>query len=77
MCIDTLITLKMTPYEAWFGIKPHINNLRVQGCYVYVRVPEPKKLDNHVTRGHFLGFTKSRLIVRWYDTSTKTVSMPL
>lgn len=26
--------LKMTPYEAWYGVKPHINNLRVWGCHV-------------------------------------------
>jgi hypothetical protein len=65
--------LQMTPYEAWYGTKPHINHLRVWGCYVYVRIPDPKKLDNRVTRGHFLGFTKSRLIVRWYDLSTQTV----
>jgi len=65
--------LQMTPYEAWYGSKPHIDNLRVWGCYVYVRIPDPKKLDNHVARGHFLGFTKSRLIVRWYDPSTQTV----
>ena len=63
----------MSPYEAWYGTKPHIDNLRVWGCYVYVRVSDPKKLDNRVTRGHFLGFTKSRLIVRWYDPSTNTV----
>jgi len=65
--------LQMTPYEAWYGTKPHINNLRVWGCYVYVRIPDPKKLDHRVTRGHYLGFTKSRLIVRWYDPSTQTV----
>jgi len=65
--------LKITPYEAWYGTKPHINHLRVWGCYVYVRNPDPKKLDNRVTRGHFLGFTKSRLIVRWYDPTTQTV----
>jgi hypothetical protein len=63
----------MTPYEAWYGIKPHINNLRIWGCYVYVRVPDAKKLDHRVTRGYFLGFTKSRLIVRWFDPSTKSV----
>ncbi len=62
-----------TPYEAWYGLKPNINNLRVWGCYVYVRVPTPKKLDHRVVRGHFLGFTKSRLIVCWYDPATKTV----
>ncbi len=65
--------LQMSPYEAWYGTKPHMDNLRVWGCYVYVRVSDPKKLDNRVTRGHFLGFTKSRLIVRWYDPSTNTV----
>jgi hypothetical protein len=65
--------LGMSPYEAWYGKKPHINNLCVWGCHVYVRVPDPKKLDPRVTRGHFLGFTKSRLIVRWYDPSTQTV----
>ncbi len=62
-----------TPYEAWYKIKPHINNLRVWGCYVYVRVPNAKKLDHRVTRGYFLGFTKSRLIVRWFDPTSKTV----
>jgi len=65
--------IDMTPYESWYGTKPHINNLRVWGCYVYVRVSDAKKLDHHVTRGYFLGFTKSRLIVRWFDPATKTV----
>jgi len=36
-------TLGKTPYEAWYGRKPH---LRVCGCYVYVRLPDPKKLDH-------------------------------
>jgi hypothetical protein len=31
------------------------------------------KLDHRVTRGYFLRFTKSRLLVRWYDPLTKTV----
>jgi len=65
--------LGMTPYEAWYGTKPHINNLHVWGCYVYVRVPEPTKLAPCVTRGYYLGFTKSRLIVRWYDPCTPLV----
>ena len=63
----------MTPYEAWYGIKPNINHLRVWGCVVYVRVPKPKKLDDRVVRGYFLGFTKSRLIIRWLDPTTSTV----
>jgi hypothetical protein len=65
--------LGITPYEAWYKVKPNIDNLRVWGCYVYIRLPDPKKLDNPVARGHFLGFTKSRLIVCWYDPVTKSV----
>lgn len=44
--------LQMTPYEAWYNTKPHIDNLGVWGCYVYVLIPHPKKLDHRVTRGH-------------------------
>jgi hypothetical protein len=66
-------TLGKTPSEAWYGRKPSIDNLRVWGCYVYVHLPDPRKLDHRVTRGHFLGFTKSRFIVRWYDPHHKTV----
>jgi len=47
--------------------------LRVWGYYVYVHLPAPKKLDHRVTCGYFLGFTKSRLIFRWFDPTTKTV----
>jgi hypothetical protein len=65
--------LDMTPYESWYGSKPSINNLRVWGCYVYVRVHDAKKLDHRVKRGYFLGFTKSRLFVRWFDPVTKSV----
>jgi hypothetical protein len=39
--------IDMTPYKSWYGNKPHINNLRVWGCYNYVRVPDAKKLDHH------------------------------
>jgi hypothetical protein len=65
--------LDMTPYEAWYGIKPHVNNLHVKGCYIYVHVQDPKKLDNRVIHGHFLGFTKSCLIVRNLDPATSSV----
>lgn len=65
--------LQKTPYEAWYGIKPNINHFRVWGCIVYVRVPHPKKLDDRVSRGYFLGFSKSRLIIHWLDPSSNTV----
>jgi hypothetical protein len=40
---------------------------------VYVHVPDPKKLDHRFTRWHFLGFTKSCLIVQYFDPTTSTV----
>ncbi len=38
-----------------------------------MKVSHPKKLDGQVTRGYFLGFTKSHLIIRWLDPSTNQV----
>jgi hypothetical protein len=65
--------LGISPYEAWYGIKPRIDDLHVWGCTVYVRTPSPKKTDSKVHRGYFMGFTKSRLLIRWLDPTTDTV----
>jgi hypothetical protein len=40
--------LEKTPYEAWYGLKPHIDNICVWGCVVYIKVPNPKKLEDRV-----------------------------
>jgi len=63
----------MSPYEAWYGVKPNINHLRVWGCTVYVRVPSPTKSESRVQQGYFMEFTKSRLLIRWFDPSTNMV----
>jgi hypothetical protein len=55
--------LGISPFEAWYGTKPCIDDLRVWGCTVYVRVPNPKKMESKVHRGFFMGFTKSRLLI--------------
>jgi hypothetical protein len=65
--------LGISPYEAWYGVKPRIDDLRVWGCTVYVCNPSPKKTDSKVQRGYFMGFTKSRLLIRWLDPSTDTI----
>ncbi len=65
--------LGISPYEAWYGIKPRIDDLRVWGCTVYVREDSPKKSHSKVHRGYFMGFTKSRLLIRWLDPTTDTV----
>jgi hypothetical protein len=50
-----------------------IAHLRVWGCIVYVKVPSPKKSEDRVTHGYFMGFTKSRLLIRWLDPSSRQV----
>lgn len=62
-----------TPYEAWYAIKPAISDLNVWGCTVHVKVPSSKKSEDHVIRGFFMGFTKSRLLIRWLDPSSQHV----
>ncbi len=66
-------TLTTSPYEAWYAIKPTITDLNVWRCTVHVKVPSPKKSEDHVIRGFFMGFTKSRLLIRWLDPSSQHV----
>jgi hypothetical protein len=65
--------LDMSPYEAWYQVKPRIDDLRVWGCTVYVRNDSTKKSESRVHRGYFMGFTKSRLLIRWLDPTTNTI----
>jgi hypothetical protein len=65
--------INTSPYEAWYGTKPSISDLCVWGCVVYVKVPSPKKSEDHVTRGYFMGFTKSCLLIRWLDPASRHV----
>ena len=50
-----------TPYQLWFGDKPHLKHLRVFGCVVYVHVPdgERKKLDQKAVKLRFIGYTET------------------
>jgi hypothetical protein len=63
--------LGISPYEAWYGTKPSIHHLRV--CTIYVHVPKPTKSESRVHKGYFMGFTKSRSLIRWLDPSTNTI----
>jgi hypothetical protein len=49
-----------TPYEAYYGKKPWVNDLRVFGCVAYVHVPSERrrKLDDAGTPCHFVGYAK-------------------
>ena len=56
--ISTSTVLGMTPFQAWSGKKPSMNNLRVFGCATYSHIPkdERKKLDLKARRCIFLGY---------------------
>jgi hypothetical protein len=65
--------LGISPYEAWYGIKPSMHHLRIWGCTVYVQTNSPTKSQSQVQLGYFMGFTKSRSLIRWLDPTTNTV----
>jgi hypothetical protein len=65
--------IQTSPYQAWYNIKPSISHLRIWGCVIYVKVPSPRKSEDQVTCGYFMGFTKSRLLVRWLDPTSRQV----
>ena len=48
----------MTPFQAWSGKKPSVNNLIVYGCTAYSHIPkdETRKLNPKARRCIFLGY---------------------
>ena len=59
----------MTPYEAWYRIKPNVSHLRAFGCEVFVNVPseQRRKLDPKAMRCVMLGYDSERKCYRLYD----------
>ena len=55
-CIHSAV--KKTPYEAMFGSKPDMENIRIFGCKVYVHEEsiKRKKLDSKAKPGVFCGY---------------------
>ena len=60
---------KVTPCEAWNGIKPDVSSLRVFGCSAYAHVPktERRKLDAKARKCVMLGYGASQKGYRLYD----------
>jgi Integrase core domain. len=68
-----------SPYEMIRGCKPDLSLLRIFGCNVYIRPPgrRASKLDKHVIRGKFLGYTSTlKQIYLLEDGTTKSKSLP-
>ena len=61
------------PFEAWYGVKPAVEHLRIFGCICYTHVPEVKrdKLDQRAEIGIFLGYSNNVKGYRVFNLKTK------
>lgn len=66
---------RMTPYEAWFGKKPHVDYLRVFGCVANMKVPSVhvKKLDDRSKMVVHFGREPGTKAYRLFDPVTGVV----
>ena len=65
----------MTPYEAAFGKKLNLRNLREWGEKVWVRVEKGNKLGGRVRKGHWLEIDEESKGVHVWWPDTKTVGI--
>ena len=66
---------KRTPFEGWFGRKPHLKELKTFGSRVCVKLSSKRhaKLDRNDFRGIFLGYTATDDNIRYIDLDTGIV----
>ncbi|XP_074356351.1 putative mitochondrial protein AtMg00710 [Apium graveolens] len=63
--LPTSVLQKKTPYEAWYGFKPDMHDIKIFGCLCFSYVPQEKrdKLDKKAEAGVLLDISiMSRLI---------------
>ena len=65
----------MTPFEAAFGKKPNMGNVREWGDKVWVRVEAGNKLGGRVREGRWLGIDEQSKGVRVYWPDKKNVTV--
>src|SRR6266545_1576101 len=65
----------MTPYEATFGKKPNLKNVREFSEKVWVHVEKGDKLGGQVRKGHWLGIDDESKGIRVWWPDTKTVGV--
>ena len=66
--LPTKALQKQTPFEAWFGYKPMLMNLKTFGCLCFSYVPQVKrdKLDKKSEPGIFIGYSNTSKAYRIY-----------
>jgi hypothetical protein len=67
---------RMTPYEAWTGMKPDLEHIRVFGSLAYTHVPQHKrdKLAPRSSRGVMVGYSLTSPAWMIWDESTRKVT---
>lgn len=63
-------TNNVTPYEAWYGRKPNLADIRIFGSRAFVRCPDARKLDQGCEKGAFVGLSDTQKASRIYVAST-------
>ena len=65
----------ITPQEAWSGVKPSVEHLRVWGCMACVHIPEAKrgKLDDKSFPCILLGVSDESKGYHFFDPKTKRI----
>jgi hypothetical protein len=66
-----------TPYEAWTGEKPRVDQLRKFGCVVYRHIPKKRrrKLDQKSMRGILVGYESDSGMYRVYHPQINRVAI--
>ena len=73
--LPTKAVTDKTPYEAWYGFKHSLKNLKIFGCLCFVYVPQIKmdKLDKKVEVGIFVGYSTISKAYRIFQPNTKKI----
>ena len=66
--LPTKALQQKTPFEAWYGYKPRLQNLKTFGCLCFSYIPHVKrdKLDKKAEAGIFIGYSSISKAYRIY-----------
>ncbi|KAK9140896.1 hypothetical protein Scep_010577 [Stephania cephalantha] len=73
--LPTKVVNGKTPFEAWYGFKPNLKNLKIFGCLCFTHVPQIKrdKLDNKVVPGIFIGYNNTSKAYRVFQPQSRKI----
>ena len=71
----TSILKDISPFEAWFKVKPDVSNLTVFGCKAFARVPgqQRKKLNKKSVSCVFVGYPNNSKGYKLFSLETRKI----